>query len=58
MKLPRRNFLQLAAGAAALPAVPRFACAQTYPSSLEWQRIWTQVMAPSEAGLGVAIAEG
>jgi tripartite-type tricarboxylate transporter receptor subunit TctC len=32
MKLPRRNFLHLAAGAAALPAVSRFASAQTYPS--------------------------
>ena len=32
MKLPRRRFLQLAAGAAALPAVPRIARAQTYPS--------------------------
>jgi hypothetical protein len=32
MKLPRRNFLHLAAGAAALPVVPRFAWAQTYPS--------------------------
>jgi tripartite-type tricarboxylate transporter receptor subunit TctC len=32
MKLPRRNFLQLAAGAAALPAVSRFARAQAYPS--------------------------
>jgi len=32
MKLPRRNFLHLAAGAAALPAMSRFACAQTYPS--------------------------
>jgi tripartite-type tricarboxylate transporter receptor subunit TctC len=32
MKLPRRNFLHLAAGAAALPAVPRFARAQTYPT--------------------------
>src|SRR5262245_51594460 len=32
MKLPRRNFLQLAAAAAALPAVPRFARAQAYPS--------------------------
>jgi tripartite-type tricarboxylate transporter receptor subunit TctC len=31
MKLPRRNFLHLAAGAAALPAVPRFAWAQSYP---------------------------
>ncbi|MFL5093781.1 MAG: Bug family tripartite tricarboxylate transporter substrate binding protein [Xanthobacteraceae bacterium] len=32
MKLPRRKFLHLAAGAAALPAVPRLARAQTYPS--------------------------
>jgi tripartite-type tricarboxylate transporter receptor subunit TctC len=32
MKLPRRNFLHLAAGAAALPTVSRFAWAQTYPS--------------------------
>ena len=32
MKLPRRTFLHLAAGAAALPAVPRLAWAQTYPS--------------------------
>ena len=32
MKLPRRNFLHLAAGAAALPAVKRSAWAQTYPS--------------------------
>jgi tripartite-type tricarboxylate transporter receptor subunit TctC len=32
MKLPRRNFLHLAVGAAALPAVSRFAWAQTYPS--------------------------
>jgi len=32
MKLPRRTFLHLAAGAAALPAVSRFACAQAYPS--------------------------
>jgi tripartite-type tricarboxylate transporter receptor subunit TctC len=32
MKLPRRNFLHLAAGAAALPAVARMAWAQTYPS--------------------------
>ena len=33
MKLPhRRQFLHLAAGAAALPAVPRFAWAQTYPT--------------------------
>src|SRR4249919_1926457 len=32
MKLPRRRFLHLAAGAAALPALSRFAWAQTYPS--------------------------
>ena len=31
MKLPRRNFLHLAAGAAALPAVARIASAQAYP---------------------------
>ena len=32
MKLPRRKFLHLAAGAAALPAVSRVARAQTYPA--------------------------
>ena len=32
MKLPRRQFLHLAAGAAALPAVSRIARAQTYPA--------------------------
>jgi tripartite-type tricarboxylate transporter receptor subunit TctC len=32
MKLPRRTFLHLAAGAAALPAVSHIARAQTYPS--------------------------
>ena len=32
MKLPRRRFLQLAAGAAALPAVSRTASAQAYPA--------------------------
>jgi len=32
MNLPRRQFLHLAAGAAALPTVPRFAWAQTYPT--------------------------
>jgi tripartite-type tricarboxylate transporter receptor subunit TctC len=31
MTLPRRTFLHLAAGAAALPAVPRVTWAQTYP---------------------------
>jgi tripartite-type tricarboxylate transporter receptor subunit TctC len=32
MKLPRRQFLHLAAGAAALPALPRSARAQAYPT--------------------------
>src|SRR5262249_56147015 len=32
MKLPRRNFLHLAAGAAALPALSRIAWTQAYPS--------------------------
>src|SRR5262245_14410975 len=32
MKLPRRNFLHLAAGAAAFPAVSRIAWAQAYPA--------------------------
>jgi tripartite-type tricarboxylate transporter receptor subunit TctC len=32
MKIPRRRFLDLAAGAAALPAVSRITWAQTYPT--------------------------
>jgi tripartite-type tricarboxylate transporter receptor subunit TctC len=32
MTLPRRTFLHLAAGAATLPALPRLASAQTYPT--------------------------
>ena len=32
MELPRRQFLRLAAGAAALPAIARNACAETYPA--------------------------
>ena len=32
LKLPRRKFLRLVAGAAALPAVSRFASAQSYPT--------------------------
>ena len=35
--LPRRKFLHLAAGAAALPTLSRFAWAQAYPS-----RTWTE----------------
>src|SRR5260370_35514686 len=32
MRFPRRKFLHLAAGATALPAVSRFAWAQSYPT--------------------------
>jgi tripartite-type tricarboxylate transporter receptor subunit TctC len=32
LKIPRRQFLHLAAGAASLPTVPRFAMAQAYPT--------------------------
>jgi tripartite-type tricarboxylate transporter receptor subunit TctC len=32
MKLPRRTFLHLTAGAAALPVMSRFAWAQAYPT--------------------------
>src|SRR6476646_9409495 len=32
MKLPRRQFLHLTTGAAALPTLPRFAWAEAYPS--------------------------
>jgi tripartite-type tricarboxylate transporter receptor subunit TctC len=45
MKLPhRRQFLQLAAGAAALPAVPQIARAQSYPSRP------VRLIAPAPAG--------
>jgi tripartite-type tricarboxylate transporter receptor subunit TctC len=45
MKLPRRNFLHRAAGAAALPTMPRFAWAQAYPS---WP---VRIIVPFPAGL-------
>src|SRR6266516_2324238 len=50
MKLPRRNFLHLAAGAAALPAVSRFAWAQTYPTRP------VRLIVPAPAGGGYDIA--
>src|SRR5262245_46810650 len=49
MKLPRRNFLHLAACAAALPAVSRVARAQTYPSRS------VRVIVPAPAGGGTDI---
>ena len=44
MKLPRRQFLHLAAGAAALPAVSRVARAQAYPAHL------VRIVVPYAAG--------
>jgi hypothetical protein len=34
MKLPRRNFLHFAAGAATLPTISRIARAQAYPTRI------------------------
>ena len=49
MKLPRRHFLHLAAGAAALPALSRITWAQGYPSRP------VRVIVPFAAGGGVDI---
>ena len=57
MKLPRRKFLHLAAGAGALPALPRIALAQAYPS----RRITIVVPFPPGAltdSIARVIAEG
>jgi hypothetical protein len=44
VKLPRRNFLHLAAGAAALPAVSRIARAQAYPTRIV-MRVFSSMLA-------------
>jgi hypothetical protein len=51
MKLPRRNFLHLAAGAAALPALSRFAWAQAYPT-----RPITMIVPSTPGSAGDAVA--
>ncbi len=50
MELPRRRFLHLAAGAATLPAAPRFAWAQSYPSRP------VRIIVGTSAGGGIDIA--
>jgi tripartite-type tricarboxylate transporter receptor subunit TctC len=49
LKLPRRKFLHLAAGAAAIPAVSRVGWAQAYPSRP------VRVIVPAAAGGGIDI---
>jgi tripartite-type tricarboxylate transporter receptor subunit TctC len=49
MKLPRRAFLQLAAGAAVLPAMSRIAKAQAYPNK------FVRLVVPFPAGGPIAI---
>ena len=54
MKLPRRKFLHLAVGGAALPAVPHFAWAQLAPTTTQRIRVATGLLATwqSTAWLG------
>jgi tripartite-type tricarboxylate transporter receptor subunit TctC len=49
MKLPRRKFLHLTMGAAALPVISRFASAQTYPTRL------VRIVVAAAAGGGLDI---
>jgi tripartite-type tricarboxylate transporter receptor subunit TctC len=57
MKLPRRKFLHLAAGAAALPTLPRGATAQAYPSRPITMVVPYGAGGPSDT-IGRILAEG
>jgi hypothetical protein len=56
MKLPRRQFLHLAAGAATLPAVSRIAWAQAYPTRpvrlISASAVTREAYGPSVGGRG------
>lgn len=54
MRLPRRDFLRMVAGAAAVPAAPPFAWAQVSPTSSKRVRVATGLLAiwQSTAWLG------
>ncbi len=52
-RTPRRKFLHLAAGAAALPVVSRIAWAQTYPSQpVRWTSAFRQAAGPTLQSYG------
>jgi hypothetical protein len=56
MKLPRRKFLRLAAGAAALPALSRTALSQSYPARpVRWVGGFAAGGAPGHCAAPVAI---
>src|SRR5712671_368538 len=57
MKLPRRTFLHLAAGAAALPAVSHIARAQAYPTKPITMVVPYAVGGPTDV-IGRIVAEG
>ena len=57
MKLPRRQFLHLAAGAATLPAVSRMASAQSYPARAITLVVPFPAAGPADV-IGRIIAEG
>ena len=52
MKLPRRRFLHLAAGAAALPAASQFSWAQVFSTDSQRVRVATGLLATWQAPPG------